>query len=75
MGWCLNSHNLYVWSHDNPRSSCVYLNQHCFSINVWADIISDFFIGSYILSHFNRVVTRFDGCCYSSFHTNTFISA
>lgn len=40
-----NQHNVYLWEGENPHG-VVY---HCFSANVWVDVIGYFLLGHYLL--------------------------
>ena len=44
-----NSHNSHVWDFVNPKATRVFRQQHRFTINVWAGIVHDHLIGSYLL--------------------------
>lgn len=62
----INSHNSHVWADENPHSTIVEHNQHQFQpINIWAEIIGNFLIGSYVLS------ARLNGQLYLEFLQNT----
>lgn len=56
-----NAHNLHVWSEENPYAIRQQRYQQRFSINVWAGIVNDFFIGPYLLP------TRLNGESYGIF--------
>jgi hypothetical protein len=45
----VNCHNIHVWVNDNPHTTEVSRHQHCFSINVWVDILSVQFLGAVVL--------------------------
>jgi hypothetical protein len=45
----MNLHNLHVWAEENPHPTRSSSFQHRFSVNVWAGIVDDQLIGSYVI--------------------------
>lgn len=44
-----NIQNAHLWSFENPHETVRGHYQHCFSLNVWARILNEHYIGSFIL--------------------------
>lgn len=44
-----NSHNMHLWATENPKAMRESSFQHRFSINVWAGVIGDVFLGPHII--------------------------
>ena len=58
---CFNSHNMHVWSDENPLALRPRAAQVRWSINLWAGICGEFIVGPYILPD------RLDGLAYKYF--------
>lgn len=43
-----NFHNMHMWAEENPRATREMSFQHRFSINVWAAVIGDRFLGPHV---------------------------
>ncbi|XP_076679544.1 uncharacterized protein LOC143374879 [Andrena cerasifolii] len=58
---CYNSHNMHVWSDENPLARRPRAAQIRWSINLWAGICGEFIVGPYIMPD------RLDGPKYKDF--------
>lgn len=47
-----NYHNSYVWTDDNSHAKRMENYQERFNINIWAGIVGDCLLGSYILPNY-----------------------
>jgi hypothetical protein len=45
----ITCHNNHMWAEENPHADVQSRHQQQFSINVWAGIIGDVFVGPHIL--------------------------
>lgn len=57
----INSHNLHVWSEENPHATIQTRHQRQFHINVWAGIIGRYLLGPFVLPN------RLNGQLYLEF--------
>lgn len=48
-GIVLNQRNSHVWEYVNPHITVGKSFQHTFRVNIWADMISNYLIGPYLL--------------------------
>ncbi|KAJ4438173.1 hypothetical protein ANN_14112 [Periplaneta americana] len=60
-----NFHNQHVWAYENPRATLPSHHQVRLSLNMWAGIIGDRFVGPHVL------VNRLTGQAYTYFLENT----
>lgn len=44
-----NSHNMHIWATENPKAMRESSFQHRFSINLWAGVIGDIFVGPFVI--------------------------
>jgi hypothetical protein len=54
----LNCHNRHIWCDVNPHNTVQSRHQQQFSVNVWAGIAGEYFVGPHALSH------RLNGAAY-----------
>ena len=45
----VNFHNQHVWADVNSHATVEARHQQRFSVNVWAGIVGDYLVGSYVL--------------------------
>ena len=45
----VNFHNQHAWADVNPHATVEARHQQRFSVNVWAGIVGDYLVGSYVL--------------------------
>lgn len=60
----MNYHNTHYWADANPHAIRQHHFQHRFSVNVWAGILGDTFLGPYVLPE------RLNGATYLQFLQN-----